>query len=148
MRISEKGINLIKKYEAFSSVPYVCPAGLPTIGYGNTYYPNMQKVKMTDKAITKDEADVIFKKVLSYFETDVNVYVIPNLKQQQFDALCSFAYNVGIGNFKSSTLLKKVNANPNDPTIKAEFLKWNKSKGRVLNGLTKRRNEEANLYFS
>ena len=67
---------------------------------------------------------------------------------QQFDALVSFAYNVGVGNFAKSTLLKKVNANPNDPTIRSEFEKWNKANGRVLKGLVTRRKEEADLYFT
>ena len=71
-----------------------------------------------------------------------------NLNQNQFNALVSFAYNVGTGNFSSSTLLKKVNRNPDDLTIKDEFLRWNKAGGKVLNGLTNRRNEEADLYFS
>ena len=67
---------------------------------------------------------------------------------QQFDALVSFAYNVGTANFAKSTLLKKVNANPNDASIRAEFGKWNKSNGRVLKGLVTRRKEEADLYFT
>lgn len=148
MRISEQGLNLIKKYEAFSSVPYICPAGKPTIGYGNTFYKNGQAVKMTDKAITKQEADELLKAILEKFETQVDKIVTANINQHQFDALCSFAYNCGLGNLQSSTLLKKVNANPNDQSIKQEFVKWSRANGKVLNGLLKRRNEEATLYFS
>jgi lysozyme len=78
----------------------------------------------------------------------VDSYCVDTINQNQFDALVSFCYNVGPGNLKSSTLLKKVNANPNDPTIRTEFLKWNKGGGKVLAGLTRRRTAEANLYFS
>ena len=71
----------------------------------------------------------------------------PNVNQNQFDALVDFAYNCGVGNFQSSTLLKKVKLNPNDPTIRAESTKWNKGGGKVLRGLTDRRTNESNLYF-
>jgi lysozyme len=86
--------------------------------------------------------------LLVSYERSVDSYCVDTINQYQFDALCSFAYNCGVGNLKSSTLLKKVNKNPNDPTIKDEFLKWNKGGGKVLSGLTKRRIEEAQLYFS
>ena len=90
----------------------------------------------------------MFKEVANRFAKRVNELVTSNINQNQFNALVSFAYNVGTGNFSSSTLLKKVNRNPNDLTIKDEFLRWNKAGGKVLNGLTNRRNEEADLYFS
>ena len=90
----------------------------------------------------------MFKEVANRFAKRVNTLVTSNLNQNQFNALVSFAYNVGTGNFSSSTLLKKVNRNPDDLTIKDEFLRWNKAGGKVLNGLTNRRNEEAILYFS
>ena len=83
-----------------------------------------------------------FDKIINYDN------FIENINQNKFDALCCFAYNVGVNALKSSTLLKKVNINPNDPTIKNEFLKWNKANGRALTGLTKRRQEEADLYGS
>jgi lysozyme len=71
-----------------------------------------------------------------------------DITQNQFDALVSFAYNVGLEAFRKSTLLKKVNANPNDKLISNQFLRWNKSRGRVLQGLTNRRIEEARIYFA
>ena len=86
--------------------------------------------------------------LLVSFEKAVDSYCIDTINQSQFDALCSFAYNCGVGNLKSSTLLKKVNVNPDDPTIKDEFLKWTKGGGKTLPGLVKRRTEEAQLYFS
>jgi len=76
------------------------------------------------------------------------VLVKSNVTENNFAALVSFTFNVGTGNLKKSTLLKKVNLNPNDPTIRSEFMKWNKGAGKVLAGLTKRRQAEADLYFS
>jgi lysozyme len=144
---SAKGINLIKKYEGLSLKPYKCPAGLATIGYGATYYPNGIKVKLTDKPISEYEASTMLSNMLRHYEQGVDSYTRDDITQGQFDALVSFAYNCGLGNLKSSTLLKKVNANPNDPSIRQEFLKWNKGGGKALAGLTKRRTEEANLYY-
>lgn len=147
-KASQKGLDLIKRFEGLELKPYKCPAGIPTIGYGNTYYPSGSKVKLTDPAITKEKAEELLKFLLESYEKSVDSFCRDDISQNQFDALVSFAYNCGVNNLKSSTLLKKVNANPNDPTIKVEFLKWNKASGRVLAGLTKRRQAEADLYFS
>lgn len=146
--ISEKGLNLIKQFEGFLAKPYKCPAGIPTIGYGATYYPNGLKVTMSDKAITEGQASTMLMNMLRTYEKSVDSFCRDDINQNQFDALCAFAYNVGINALKNSTLLKKVNKNPNDPTIRAEFLKWNKANGRALNGLTNRRIAEADLYES
>jgi lysozyme len=147
-KISNLGLELIKKYEGFKAKAYLCPANVITIGYGSTYYENGTKVKLTDPLITKERATELLEALLVSYERSVDSYCVDTINQNQFDALCSFAYNCGVGNLKSSTLLKKVNKNPNDPTIKDEFLKWNKGGGKVLTGLTKRRIEEAQLYFS
>ena len=141
------GIELIKKFEGFMSKPYKCPAGIPTIGYGATFYPNGKKVTMADKSITEAEATELLKSMLKSFEQYVDSYCIDTITQNQFDALVSFCYNLGPANLKASTLLKKVNANPNDETIRAEFMKWTKAGGRTLKGLVTRRTAEADLYF-
>jgi lysozyme len=141
------GIELIKKFEGFMSKPYKCPAGVPTIGYGATFYPDGKKVTMSDKAITEAEGTALLASMLTKFEQYVDSYCIDTITQNQFDALVSFCYNLGPNNLKSSTLLKKVNANPNDETIRAEFMKWTKAGGRVLKGLVTRRTAEADLYF-
>jgi lysozyme len=146
--IGIKGLELIKKYEGFSAKPYKCPAGIITIGIGSTFYEDGSKVKLTDPLITEERAIKLLMSLLVSFEKSVDSYTRDDINQNQFDALVSFAYNVGSNALKNSTLLKKVNANPNDPSIKQEFLKWNKSNGKVLKGLTNRRNEEANLYFT
>lgn len=148
MKLNARGYNLIKQYEGYSDRPYLCPAGVPTIGYGNTYYPNGAKVKLTDKQINREYANDLLEFVADKFALDVLKLVKSIITQNQLNALTSFAYNLGVTNFKNSTLLKKVNANPNDPTIKEEFLKWNKANGKILQGLINRRRAESNLYFS
>lgn len=155
MRTNQKGIELIHRFESCKLEAYECPASLNlppnkkfwTIGWGNTTYADGSKVKKGDK-ITQAQADRLFEIVLSKFEREVSRLVKVNLTDNQFSALVSFAYNVGTANLASSTLLKKVNANPNDPTIAYEFSRWNKASGTVLNGLVNRRKAESDLYFS
>jgi lysozyme len=147
-KIGKKGVDLIKSFEGFSAKPYLCPAGVPTIGYGSTFYEDKSKVKMLDKPISKERAETLLKNTLIDFEKYVDSYCIDTLSQNQFDAVTSFCYNLGPTNLKSSTLLKKINANKDDVTIKQEFLKWNKASGKQLKGLTKRREAEATLYFT
>jgi lysozyme len=147
MKLNARGYDLIKQYEGYSDRPYLCPAGIPTIGFGNTYYPNGTKVKLTDKQITREYANEMLQFVADNFAKEVSKSIKSIISQNQLNALTSFAYNLGMTNFKNSTLLKKVNANPNDPTIKEEFLKWNKSNGKILQGLINRRRAESNLYF-
>ena len=147
-KTSDKGIDLIKSFEGFSSKPYLCPAKIPTIGYGATFYPDGKKVTMKDAAITEDKGIELLKSMLVKFEQYVDSYCIDTVSQSQFDALVSFCYNLGPANLKSSTLLKKVNANPNDESIEAEFMKWTKAGGKTLKGLVRRREAEAKLYFN
>lgn len=147
MLTGEKGLALIKKYEGFVAKPYLCPAKVWTIGYGSTYYPDGKKVQPTDKPITTAKGEALLKQVVREFETAVAQMATMPLNQNQFDALVSFCYNVGKRNLRNSTLLKLVNKNPNDKNIAAQFLLWNKANGKPLAGLTKRRKEEAALYF-
>lgn len=147
IKIGQAGIDLIKKFEGFRSKPYKCPAGVPTIGYGATFYPNKKKVTMADPEISEVEASELLENMLDRFEQYVDSYCTDSITQNQFDALVSFCYNLGPANLKASTLLKKVNLNPNDPTIRAEFMKWTKAGGRTLKGLVTRRTAEADLYF-
>ena len=147
-KTSKKGIDLIKKYEGFRSKPYKCEAGVATIGYGATYYPNGQKVKLTDAAIDEKHATLLLEAMLTLYEKAVDSFCRDDINQNQFDALVSFAYNLGTSALKNSTLLKKVNNNPNDPAISKEFAKWRLARGKELPGLVKRRKEESELYFS
>ena len=148
MKLDSKGYDLIKEFEGFSDRPYKCSANIPTIGYGNTFYPDGKRVSMLDKQITKEYADEIFKYVADNFAFKVSKLIKSKVTQNQFNALVSFAYNVGIGNLEKSTLLKLVNINPNDAMIAKQFLRWNKAKGKELKGLTNRRIKESALYYT
>ena len=141
MKTSPKGIALIKEFEGLRLKAYKCPGGVWTIGYGHTagVKPGM--------LISKAQAEEYLKADLIAFERYLNGLGLA-LNQNQFDALVSFIYNVGTGNFSSSTLLRKVRANPQDNSIMDEFLRWVYSKGRVLPGLQRRRLAEMKLYFS
>ena len=138
---------LIKHFEGCELTAYLCPAKIPTIGYGNTFYADGKPVKLGDK-ITKEQAEALLPNVVEKFAQSVNKAVKRIILQHEFDALVSFTYNVGIGNFSKSTLCQKVNANAPVSEIVAEFMKWNKACGKVLDGLTKRRKAEAHLYSS
>ena len=148
MKLDSKGYDLIKEFEGFSNIPYKCSANIPTIGYGNTFYPDGKRVSMLDKQITKEYADEIFKNVVDNFAFKVSKLIKSKVTQNQFNALVSFAYNVGIGNLEKSTLLKLVNINPNDAMIAKQFLRWNKANGKELKGLTNRRIKESALYYT
>lgn len=148
MNTSNKGLALIKKYEGFYSKPYLDPIGIPTIGYGATYYLNKVKVTMKDQPLTEKEASDLLVQMLKVYENQVALLVRKPINQNQFDALVSFTYNLGATNLAKSTLLKKINVNPNDKSIADEFVKWNRAGGKVLRGLTNRRKDEADLYFS
>ena len=141
MKTSDKGIDLIKKYEGFRAKAYKCPADKWTIGYGHTL-----NVKSTD-VITLDEAESFLRQDVEFAEKEVNRHNL-NINQNQFDALVSFVFNLGVGNFARSTLLRKIKSNANDPTIRKEFERWVYAGGKVLNGLVRRRKEEADLYFT
>jgi len=140
MKTSNKGIEIIKKHEGLKLKSYLCPASVWTIGYGHT------KTAKQDQYITTQTADNLLKSDLSISESAVNKE-LPNLTQNQFDALVSFVFNVGSGNFRKSTLLKKIKANATEEEIRNEFSRWNKGGGQILGGLVKRRLDEANLYF-
>ncbi len=142
-----KGMPIIRKYEGLRLRAYICPSGLPTIGYGATFYENGSRVQMGD-VITIDRADKLLYLQVKLFADEVKRIVKSELDENQLGALTSFCFNVGGARFAGSTLAKKANANPNDPTIRAEFMRWTRGGGKVLPGLVKRREEEANLYYA
>jgi lysozyme len=142
MQVSKNCIDLIKKFEGLSLKSYRCPAGLLTLGYGNTQWEDGTKVK-ENQTITLDRAE----KLLTFWVNKYANNITIKCNQNQFDAMVSFAYNTGIGNFNTSTLKKKAIVNPNDSSIRDEFMKWVNSNGKQLAGLVKRRDAEANLYF-
>lgn len=141
-------VNIIKKFEGLKLKAYPDPGsgGLPiTIGYGSTMYDDGKRINLGD-VITEERATELL-----YWEVKQKssaLKYLRGLNQNQFDAIVSFVYNVGIGAFESSTLKRLIVNNPSNPLIRYQFERWNKSRGRILNGLTKRRKEEADLYFS
>ena len=144
--MSEQGVNLIKSFEGFSSVPYNDGVGVMTIGYGHV----LRKKDKHLKKITEEQAVEILKEDVSIAVKNVNNLVKVDITQNQFDALVSFAFNVGVGNLKNSTLLKKLNQGDFIGAAD-EFLRWNK--GRVngvmkeMKGLTRRRVAERALFL-
>lgn len=140
MKTSSKGIELIKKHEGLSLTAYLCPAKVLTIGYGHT-----GGVKSGD-VITEAQAEEFLRADLNNAEQAI-IRERLNINQNQFDALVSFVFNIGIGNFQKSTLLKVIKANSMDARIRMEFSRWVYAKQKVLAGLVLRRKEEADLYF-
>lgn len=148
MTTGQKGIDLIKSFESWFAKPYLDPVGVPTIGWGTIMYPSGKRVTMKDPAITREQGEEYFRWEVKQKETAVSSLVKSRINQNQFDALVSFTYNLGVGNLAKSTLLKKVNRDPKDETIRAEFAKWKNADGKPLKGLIRRRAAEADLYFS
>lgn len=150
-KIGPAGLALIKSSEGFSAIPYVDPAtgNLPiTCGYGSTHKIDGTKFKLNDKAISEKEGEKLLLATLHTYEQAVDACCVDTLTQNMFDSLVSLVYNIGPANFKSSTLVKKINKDINDPTIPAEFLRWNKAAGKVMKGLTIRRQKESVLFVS
>lgn len=145
-KASENCIELIKRFEGLKLQAYKCPAGIWTIGFGSTYYEDGTRIKQGE-VITDYRAKQLLQRTLIQYEQGVDSNTRDDINQNQFDALVDFAYNLGVQNLKISQLLKKVNANPSDLSIRSEFGKWAKAGGVVLKGLVARRAAEADLYF-
>lgn len=143
-KTGELGKALIKKSESFEKATYICPAGVPTIGYGTTKIDG--KPVPMGMTITKEQAEKLLEDDLLVFENAVNKFVRVEITQNQFDALISFVYNVGIGNFSNSTLLRVLNQG-NYTEAADQILRWTKAKGKELPGLVKRRDAERQLFL-
>ena len=143
--ISQKCVDLVKEFEGLSLKPYLCSAGVPTIGYGTTYYPDNRKVTMKDPEITKEQAESFLMTHLEKYAQTVSKMIKAPYTQGQIDALSCFAYNIGTGNFASSTLLRLFNEGKTKEAAE-QFLRWNKAGGRELAGLTRRRQAEKDLF--
>ncbi|GAA5096900.1 hypothetical protein GCM10023210_31270 [Chryseobacterium ginsengisoli] len=141
------GQKFLSSVEGIRYTAYKDSGGVWTIGRGITYYEDGTKVKPGDK-ISVEREQKLFMNTLKYYVETVQKFVKKNLTQNQFNALVSFCYNVGSPQFKGSTLLKKVNSNPNDPEIKNQFMRWVYDDGKIVQGLINRRTKEAELYFS
>ena len=143
MKLDEKGYEALHDREGLRLKPYLDTRGIPTIAMGNTFYENLSKVTMLDKPITKAEAERLGKVIADRFAAEVTALIKSKVNQNQFNALVSIAYNIGINGFKSSSFLKLVNKNPNDPMIRQAFMLWTKNKE-----LIGRRKSEVSQYFT
>lgn len=140
--VTERGLALIRQYEGFSATPYICPAGLKTIGYGHVIKPSEN---FPEGGISQEMAEILLKQDVGPVETAILRFVTARLTQAQFDALGSLVYNIGIQAFEKSTLLRLLNTGQPEKAA-LEFKKWVFCKGQRLSGLVTRRNAEANLF--
>lgn len=140
MITSDQGRHLIKQYEGLRLQAYLCPAGIPTIGWGHT-----KGVKM-GCCITEQQAEEYLTEDLAPAEQVLNAMAI-NFRQHQFDALVSWIFNLGRGAFLTSTLYKCIQANANDEQIADQIVRWTNASGKQLIGLMKRRVAEANMFM-
>lgn len=145
--ISKAGLDFLVEVEGLETKAYLDTGGLPTIGIGTTRYPDGTRVAIGDTC-TIEEAYFWARHDLASVFKDVDDLTRDDINQHQFDALVSFVYNVGRGQYKGSTLRRLINDNPIDPKIKQAFLMWVKDNGKVIPGLINRRTKEVQLYFS
>jgi len=146
MQISNEGLSLIKAHEGYREKMYFDQAGLPTIGYG-TLIDTVQEKKYLTEPITRTEAEDLLRRDVSIAEKAVENYVRVPLEQYEFDALTSFVYNIGQGNFRNSTLLTLLNSGSNKEDVADQFMRWIYAGGRVSSGLEKRREKEKSLFL-
>ncbi len=141
MQLNQRTIDLVKSFEGFRDTAYLCPAKVWTIGYGST-----KGVKRGDR-ITEAAAEQLLLKELEAFGAGVRAAVTVPLNDNEYGALTSFAFNVGLGAFRGSTLLRLLNAG-NRAGAADQLLRWNRGGGRVLPGLTRRRQAERQLFLT
>ncbi|MCK6950537.1 lysozyme [Enterobacter roggenkampii] len=146
MQTSDKGIALIKQFEGCKLTAYQDSVGIWTIGYGWTQPVDGKPIR-AGMTIKQETAERLLKTGLVSYESDVSRLVKVGVTQGQFDALVSFTYNLGALSLSTSTLLRKLNAGDYAGAAD-EFLRWNKAGGKVLNGLTRRREAERALFLS
>lgn len=145
MNALEIAAALARRFEGLYLCPYLCPAGVPTIGYGATYYEDGTRVTLNDSPITRERAEALLLHMVRTVYLPAVAGLCPGADSpERIAALIDFAFNLGSGNLKASTLRRKVNAGAWGD-VPAELMKWNKAGGRVLAGLTKRRMAEAGL---
>ena len=136
-------LEIIKKYEGFSSQAYKCPAGVWTVGWGHTGR-DINK----DTILTREEAELMLKKDVANLQEQILFLLDGKPSMNELDALTSLCYNIGLGAFKKSRLLKRINLKENGELISKEWIEFNKVNGKVVKGLLRRRAEEICLYFT
>lgn len=140
-------LELCKRFEGFRAKPYLCPAGVATIGYGSTYYSDGRKVELTDPPVTREAAEALLRFELEHTYFPGAIRLCPTLLTQppgRLAAIADFAYNCGVGRLQTSTLRRKVNERDWEGT-KEQLMRWTRAGGRVLPGLVRRRQAEASL---
>ena len=158
MITSEKGIQLIKHFEGCHFKPYLCPALLWTVGYGHVLYPEQNRLPLAQRKSynlkiehfrnwEQSEVDALLKQDLQRFELGVMRYITVPLKQNEFDALVSFSFNLGLGTLQRSSIRSKLNRGDKEGAIET-LLKYCRAGGKILRGLERRRAAEADLFFS
>jgi len=145
MKTSPNGLQLIRKYEGYKSTPYRCPAGKITVGYGHVIGNGLQLPDEWNRTLSLGEINELLRTDLARFERGVLRYCPVYLTQSQFDALVSFSFNLGLGVLQRSTLRQKILRQDGEAASK-EILKYNKSGGQVLKGLTRRREAEYRMF--
>lgn len=145
--VNKAGLDLIKSFEGLFLKPYLDPIKIPTIGYGTIKYPDGKAVTMKDSAITEAQATDYLMHEVNEKASSIEKLVKVNINDNEFAALVAFAYNVGVGAFKDSTLLKLLNANADRTAVADQLLRWNKAGGKELAGLTRRRQAERSLFL-
>jgi lysozyme len=138
--------ELCRRFEGFRSKPYLCPAGIPTIGYGSTYYADGRKVTLNDAPVTKEEADALLLFELHHTYAPGVVRLCPILLRypRRLNAIVDFTYNLGVGRLQTSTLRRKINAQDWD-AAKEQLMLWVRGGGKILPGLVKRRQADCAL---
>lgn len=136
---------LARRFEGFYAAPYLCPAGVPTIGYGATYYPSGDPVRLTDPPINRERAELLLAWQLETVYLPQVIRLCPGIDSpERLAAIVDFTFNLGASNLRTSTLRRRINAGQWDD-VPAQLLRWNKAGGRVLRGLTIRRQAEGGL---
>lgn len=147
MQCNEEGLRIIKYFEGFHSKPYLCPAGVATIGFGSTRGKNGKRIRLNAAHITKEEGEKLLQRDVKAAENAIKRLIKVEINENELSALCSFVYNLGSGNLQSSTLRSKLNRGDYEGASR-EFPKWRKAAGKVLKGLVIRREMEQILFLS
>ena len=147
MQCNEAGLRIIKHFEGFHSKPYLCPAGVPTIGYGSTRGANGKRIRTNSAAITEEEGQALLQRDVKSAENSVKRLITAELNENELSALCSFVYNLGSGRLQSSTLRAKLNRGDYEGAA-LELHKWRRAGGKILRGLVLRREMEVKLFLA
>ena len=142
---NDTGLAIIKHYEGWRELPYLCSAARATIGFGSTWDVDGNPVTLDHPAITKEEGEYLLRREVRHSENAIRKLIKVELTENMFSSLCSFVYNVGSGNFQKSTLRMKLERKEYESAAE-EFPKWRKAGGRVLPGLVRRRKSERELF--